>query len=141
MIKITDTLSIHEDELHFTASRSSGPGGQHVNKVSTRITLGFDVNASPSLSTEQKQGIQSRLSTRISKEGILRIISQRHRSQAANRDATMERFKELLKGALAKRPKRKKTFISKKARQRRLDEKKQHSHKKQQRAKIIVREE
>jgi ribosome-associated protein len=141
MIQITDTLFIPEDELSFAASRSSGPGGQHVNKVSTRMTLLFNVADSPSLSTEQKQRIQSRLSSRISKDGILRIISQRHRSQIANRDATIERFKELLKGALTQRPQRKKTTVSKRARQRRLDEKKQRSLKKQHRAKIIVREE
>jgi len=141
MIQVTDTLFIHEDELTFTASRSSGPGGQHVNKVSTRMTLLFNVVASPNLSAEQKQRICSRLSTRVSKEGVLRIISQRHRSQVANRDATVERFGELLKGALTDLPPRKKTTISKNARQRRLDEKKQHSLKKKQRSKIIIREE
>ncbi|MGB9498466.1 MAG: alternative ribosome rescue aminoacyl-tRNA hydrolase ArfB [Dissulfuribacterales bacterium] len=137
MIHVTDTVFIREDELMFTASRSSGPGGQHVNKVSTRMTLLFNVAASPSLSDEQKQRICSRLSTRVSKKGVLRIISQRHRSQAANRDATVERFVELLKGALTELPPREKTTVPKRARQRRLDEKKQHSLKKQQRAKII----
>ncbi len=141
MIQITDTLFIHEDELSFTASPSSGPGGQHVNKVSTRMTLLFNVAASPSLSAEQKQRICSRLSTRVSKDGVLRVISQRHRSQAANRDAAVERFVELLKGALAELPPRKKTTVSKRARQRRLDEKKQHSLKKKQRAKIILHRE
>ena len=141
MIRVTDTVFIREDELMFTASRSSGPGGQHVNKVSTRMTLLFNVAASPSLSAEQKQRICSRLSTRVSKEGVLRIISQRHRSQAANREATVERFVELLKGALTEQPERKKTTISKKARQRRLNEKKQQSLKKQHRAKIILHKE
>ena len=141
MIQITDTLFIHKDELSFTASPSSGPGGQHVNKVSTRMTLLFNVAASPSLSAEQKQRICSRLSTRVSKDGVLRVISQRHRSQAANRDAAVERFVELLKGALAELPPRKKTTVSKRARQRRLDEKKQHSLKKKQRAKIILHRE
>ena len=141
MIQISDTLFINESELSFTASPSSGPGGQHVNKVSTRMTLWFNVAASPSLSPDQKQRILSSLSTRISKEGVLRIISQRHRSQTANRDATVERFAELLKEALTDLPPRKKTKISKNARQRRMDEKKQHSRKKQQRTKITYREE
>lgn len=141
MIQITDTLFINENELSFTASPSSGPGGQHVNKVSTRMTLWFNVAASPSLSDEQKQRILSRLATRISKEGVLRVISQQHRSQSANKDATIERFVELLKEVLTDQPLRKKTGISKKARQRRMDEKKQHSIKKQKRVKINLREE
>lgn len=141
MIQITDTLFINEEELSFTASRSSGPGGQHINKTSTRITLWFNVTDSPSLSDDQKKLICTRLPTRISKTGILRIVSQRHRSQMANREAAVERFAEILKEALSVLPKRKKTSISKKARQRRLDEKKQHSIKKQQRAKINLRNE
>jgi ribosome-associated protein len=92
MIQITNTLFINDSELSFTASPSSGPGGQHVNKVSTRMTLWFNVSASPSLTAEQKQRILSRLATRISKEGVFRIISQKHRSQSANKDATIERF-------------------------------------------------
>ena len=141
MMQITETLFINDNELSFTASPSSGPGGQHVNKVSTRMTLWFNVAASPSLSDEQKQRILSHLTTRISKQGVLRVISQRHRSQSANKDATVIRFVELLKEALTDLPIRKKTRISKKARERRLDEKKQHSRKKQQRSKITYREE
>lgn len=141
MIHVTDTLFINENELTFTASPSSGPGGQHVNKVSTRMTLWFNVAVSPSLSEEQKQRIFSRLATRISKEGVLRIISQQHRSQSANKDATIERFVELLKEVLTDQPPRKKTGISKKARQRRMDEKKQHSRKKQHRSKFNLRDE
>ena len=141
MMQITETLFINDNELSFTASPSSGPGGQHVNKVSTRMTLWFNVAASPNLSDEQKQRILSHLATRISKEGVLRGISQRHRSQSAKKDATVIRFVELLKEALTDLPPRKKTRISKKARQRRMDEKKQHSRKKRQRSKIILSEE
>ena len=76
MIRITDTLFIDEDELTFTASRSAGPGGQNVNKVNTRITLWFNVAASPSLSPEQKERILANLPTRVSKDGVLRVVSR-----------------------------------------------------------------
>jgi len=137
MIQITDNLSIAEDELTFSATRSSGPGGQHVNKVNTRITLWFDVGQSPRLTLEQKNRIMSRLKTRISKDKRLRVISQRHRSQIANREAAIERFAELLKEALSVLPPRKKTKVSKNAKQRRIDDKKHHGMIKKHRAKII----
>ncbi|MDA3897475.1 MAG: alternative ribosome rescue aminoacyl-tRNA hydrolase ArfB [Desulfobacteraceae bacterium] len=136
MIEITKNLAIPEDELKFSATRSSGPGGQHVNKVNTRITLWFDVEESPGLNREQKNRILSRLKTRISKDNILRVISQRHRSQIANREAAIERFAELLKEALAVLPPRRKTKVSKNANQRRIDGKKHHSMIKKHRAKI-----
>jgi ribosome-associated protein len=75
-----------------------GPGGQNVNKVSSRVTLWFAVVNSPSLSQEQRDLIMSRLATRIGKDGVLRVVSQQTRSQAANRELTMERFVELLLG-------------------------------------------
>jgi ribosome-associated protein len=136
MIRITDSLSIDEAELKFSATRSSGPGGQHVNKVNTRITLWFDVEESPSLTPEQKIRIKSRLKTRINKDNRLRVISQRHRSQIANREAAIERFINLLEEALAVLPPRKKTKVSRNANQRRIDGKKHHSIIKKQRAKI-----
>ena len=137
MIQITENLSISDDELKFSATRSSGPGGQHVNKVNTRITLWFDVGQSPSLTLEQKNRIMSRLKTRISKDKRFRVISQRHRSQIANREAAIERFSQLLKEALTELPPRKKTKVSKSANQRRIDGKKHHSMIKKHRAKII----
>jgi ribosome-associated protein len=136
MIRITDSLSIVEDELKFSATRSSGPGGQHVNKVNTRITLWFNVADSPSLTLEQKNRIMSRLKTRISKDNRLRIVSQRHRSQIANREAAIERFAQLLNEALSVLPPRKKTKVSKNANQRRIDGKKHHSMIKKHRTKI-----
>jgi ribosome-associated protein len=101
MIEILPGVAIHEGELTFTASRSGGPGGQNVNKVATRVTLRFDVADSPSLSPDQKARILERLATRINKGRILQVVSQRHRTQAANRRAALERFAELLRCALA----------------------------------------
>src|SRR5262245_37131442 len=81
MIDITDYLAIPESELTFTTSRSSGPGGQHVNKTSSRVILRFNVAASPSLSETQKHRLLTRLATRVSKDGVLRVVSQKYRSQ------------------------------------------------------------
>lgn len=133
MIKVTERLAIPEYELTFTASRSSGPGGQHVNKVSSRVTLLFNVSASPSLSDHQKRRLLTRLTTRISKDGVLRVMAQKHRSQKANRDVAIERFVALLRDALAPVPVRRKTAISPAAKQRRLEEKKHRSRLKHQR--------
>ena len=123
MIRITDKLSIPEDELKFTASRSSGPGGQHVNKTSTRVMLRFDVVNSPSLTEEQKAQVLDRLATRISNEGILRVVSQQTRSQSSNRELAVERFIDLLQQALKIELPRKRTSLSAAARQKRLDKK------------------
>lgn len=95
-------------------------------KVGSRVTLRFDVVNSPALSPEQKELIQNRLATRIGKNGLLRIISQQTRSQLENRELAIERFAELLREALRQAPIRKKTRVSKGAKLRRLEEKKQH---------------
>jgi len=123
MIEILPGVAISEAELTFTASRSGGPGGQNVNKVATRVTLRFDVEASPSLSPDQKARILKRLATRISKGRILQVVSQRHRTQAANRRAALERFVELLRAALARETPRVPTRPSRSARERRLTSK------------------
>ncbi len=127
MIRITNDITIPEDELSFTFSTSSGPGGQYVNKVSTRATLHFDVAATQSLSERQKELVMQRLRTRITKDGILRVVSQRHRSQRANREAARERFVELLRGALHEAPPRKRTARPRGAIERRLRDKKLRS--------------
>ena len=127
MITITDRVIIPREELTFTASRSSGPGGQNVNKLSTRVTLQFDVLRSPSLTEDQKQRIFEKLKSRISKDGVLRVSCQQSRSQAANRDRAVERFVELLQEALTRRRPRRRTGVPAAARERRLEEKKRRS--------------
>jgi len=135
MIEINANLSIPEHELSFTTARSGGPGGQHVNKVSSRVTLWFNVAESPSLSTFQKRRIMSRLATRINQAGILRVVAQQHRSQIANREVAVERFVALLRDALVQEKPRQKTTIPAAAKRRRVDEKKKRGQVKQQRAK------
>ena len=134
MIEIPGETFINEDELVFKVSRSSGPGGQNINKVNTRITLLFDVANCGSLSDLQKQRILSRLATRADKNGVLRVVSQKFRTQRANRNAAVERLQELLTGALKTRPIRKKSKVSYAAKQRRLEEKRRRSLLKRQRS-------
>lgn len=135
MIRIMDNLFIPESELRFTASRSGGPGGQNVNKVSTRVTLAFDVIHSPALSEDQKQKVLTKLGTRINKEGLLQIASQRTRSQDANRTDTIERFSDMVRRALTPRQVRIKTRVPAGAKERRLDKKKKRTVTKQARTK------
>ena len=137
MIQINKTTAIFEDELTYDFSRSSGPGGQNVNKVNTRVTLYFDVKNSPSLTGFKKKAITAKLRTRINKEGVLRVISQKHRTQAANKRNATERFAELLKDALTFKPPRKKTKPTKGSIKRRLENKKQKSQTKQLRKPVI----
>ena len=135
MIHVMDGVLIPENEIRITASRSGGPGGQNVNKVSSKVTLSFDVRGSAVLSEEQKRKIMGRLATRISKEGILQIVSQRTRSQELNRLDAVERFSELLRRALTPQTPRIKTRVSEAAKQRRIDEKKKHGLTKHKRSK------
>jgi len=133
MIEITKHVSIGADELTFKASRSGGPGGQNVNKVNTRITLLFDLAGSPSLTEPQKRRVARRLATRIDKQGVLRVVSQKHRTQEGNRRAAVERFVSLLAEAIRPKPVRKKTKIPRSANERRLKEKKQRGQLKKSR--------
>lgn len=135
MIEITNDIFVREDELVFKFSRSGGPGGQNVNKVNTRVTLFFDAAKCESFSDVQRQRILERLATRANKDGIIRVVSQRYRTQKANRRVAVERLQELLREALKKKAVRKKTRVPKAVKWRRLEEKRQRSLLKQQRAK------
>jgi ribosome-associated protein len=133
MIEISKDLTINENELEFTFSRSGGPGGQNVNKVSSRVTLLFDITNSPSLSDSQRQRLLAKLPTRINNKGILRVICQKHRSQSANREEAVIRFIDLLHQALKRKIPRKKTIIPPAAVEKRIDEKKHRGRIKQKR--------
>jgi len=127
MIRILPDLWIPRSELRFSASRSSGPGGQHANKVSSRVELRYDVRNSPSLTETRRRRIESRLASRITGAGVLRMVCQRHRSQAANRDFLLLRFAELLREALKRRPPRRSTVPNRSAIERRLRRKRRRS--------------
>lgn len=127
MIEINSRLSIPDEEVRFTFSRSGGPGGQNVNKLNTRVTLWFDVAGSPTLSEYQKKKVLQRLGNRIGKDGLLQVVAMQSRTQLANREEALQRFAVLLAGALVEKPLRKKTRVSRGAKERRLQAKKRKS--------------
>jgi len=117
-------------EITYRTSRSSGAGGQHVNKVSTRVELLFDVEGSNVLSASEKEKILSKLKNRISKEGVLTIACEETRSQSRNKEIAFERFISLLENALRPVKKRVATKPTKSSVKRRLKNKKVQSDKK-----------
>ncbi len=136
IIEINSTTFIFESELTFTASRSSGPGGQHVNKVSTKVTVEFDVQNSPNLTDEQKMLIRERLESKLTKEGILQVSSQVSRSQLKNRETAVNKLVDMLRDALTVPKKRRRRKMSLVAKYARLEAKKHRSEIKQHRKKI-----
>ena len=129
------TFRNFEPELHFSSSRSSGPGGQHVNKVNTRIELRFHIPDSELLSDEEKKILLHKLKNKINKDGELIIVSQEDRSQFKNKETAVEKFIKLLKEALTPVKKRRATRPTRASNKRRLVGKKLMSEKKIQRKK------
>jgi len=123
-------------EFKFSASRSGGPGGQNVNKVSSKIELRFNVLESPLLSIGEKEIIQKKLENKINIEGELVLVSQSERSQLANKEKVIEKFYVLISKALTIQKKRKPTKPSKSAKEKRLESKKINSEKKSSRKQI-----
>lgn len=119
-----------KQELVFSTSRSSGPGGQNVNKVNTKVTLKFDVAGSAVLTEEEKQIITAKLATRITTEGILVLVSQDKRSQLENKEAVREKFAKLIAKAFEKKKARKATKPSKASVKERIETKKRNAEKK-----------
>ena len=132
MITVAD---IPESEIEFTAIRASGPGGQHVNKVSSAIHLRFDIHSS-SLPDHVKQKLASLADTRISSDGQIVIKAQRFRSQDKNRADALERLDELLAKAQRKRKARRPTRPTKSSVKKRLDKKKKQGDRKKLRGRI-----
>ena len=127
-------LQFLEGDLVFTASRSSGPGGQNVNKVNSRMTLHFDLDHSPHLTSFQKARLTDILAARITKGGVLKLHSQGHRSQEANRADLIVRFAHMIRAALAPPTVRVKTKVPRKAIHERLSQKRQRAKIKQNRS-------
>jgi ribosome-associated protein len=138
MIRITDETVISEGDIVYRFSRSSGPGGQNVNKLNTRVTLLFDIDHSRGLTAEQKQRLFDRLSSRISDDGMLMVVSQRHRTQSANRKSAQNRLVELLEAALRDMPVRKQTKVPHGEKRGRLLRKRRRSEIKQMRKPVAL---
>ena len=126
-LEITRDLRIPLSEIVFTAVRSSGPGGQHVNTTSTKVVLWFDVERSPSLDHRQRERIRERLGNRMGSDGRLQVAHGSSRSQKANKEAALEIFVRLLRGALAEAPVRRPTRLPRSRKERRLADKKRRS--------------
>jgi ribosome-associated protein len=120
-------------ELHFSASRSSGPGGQNVNKVSTKVELRFHVASSLLLTDAEKELLSEKLAARISASGELILVSQSERSQLKNREKVTEKFYALIIKALTPRKRRKPTRPSLASKEERLETKRRNSEKKTRR--------
>jgi len=127
-------IDVPENCLTFKYSRSSGPGGQNVNKVSTKVTLFFDLLSCPAFSDVQKQRMQKNLEGRIDRNGIIKIVSQKYRTQFVNRLAAVDKLKQLLTASLKEKPIRRKTHIPQWVQQKRLQSKRKRSEIKQLRA-------
>ena len=136
MIRIPGGPWLDPDEFRFEATTAQGPGGQHVNRSNTAVSLLWDVDASAALSAEHRRVIYAKLGTRINRDGVLRVSSQKHRSQARNRDATVERLVELLTAAFHRDKPRRATKPSRSSRKKRVDDKKKRGDVKKGRGKV-----
>jgi ribosome-associated protein len=140
ILQIDDKLAIPADELSFRFSRSSGPGGQHVQKSSTRVELLFDVANSPSLTERQRARVLERLAGYIDSAGVLRLAAQSERSQRRNREEVVDRFQALMRGAMRRRKRRRPTRPTAASRERRLRRKRERSEIKRGRGRVEAEE-
>ena len=126
-IRITDDISLNDSEIEESFVRSSGPGGQNVNKLSTAVQLRFDVRRSPSLPNDVAIRLMRLSGKRITKDGVLVLIAQNHRTQERNRAEAMERFVALVQEAAVKPIPRRATKPTKASKERRIEGKKRRS--------------
>jgi ribosome-associated protein len=133
MIRVTDHIDIDEREIEESFVRASGPGGQNVNKLATAVQLRFNVRTSPSLPAEVRTRLERLAGARLTRDGVLVIAAQRHRTQARNREDALDRLIDLIRrAAVAPRPRRP-TRPTRASRERRIEGKKHRAGVKQQR--------
>ncbi|MGB7099394.1 MAG: alternative ribosome rescue aminoacyl-tRNA hydrolase ArfB [Xanthobacteraceae bacterium] len=127
MIRVNAQISLDEREIEESFVRASGPGGQNVNKLSTAVQLRFDVRGSPSLPAQVKERLERLAGTRLTRDGVLAIIAQSHRTQARNRADALDRLLELIRRAAIAPRARRPTRPTKASRERRIETKKRHA--------------
>ena len=130
------TASMLGDELVFSTSRSSGPGGQHVNKTNTKVTVRLDIAHSAILTDEEKQRLMTKLASKLTSEGVLVLSSQDKRSQLQNKADVIAKMEKLLTKALARPKSRRATKPTKSSVQQRIEKKKRLGEKKKWRRKL-----
>ena len=130
---VNESLSIPRDELDVRVSRSSGAGGQHVNKTSSRVEIFWNIPGSRALTDEQRDRLREKLAPRLTSDGEIRVVASDTRSQARNRELAEKRLGELVARSLIVPRKRKPTRPTRAAKEARLDAKRRHSSKKRER--------
>ena len=126
--RVTDTISIDDSELEESFVRSSGPGGQNVNKVSSAVQLRFDVRGSPALPNDVAVRLMRLAGKRLTKEGVIVIIAQAHRDQTRNRAEARERLFDLIRQAAVRPVPRRATKVPKAQKRKRVEGKKHRGH-------------
>jgi ribosome-associated protein len=127
MIPITSHISIDEREIEENFVRASGPGGQNVNKLSTAVQLRFDARHSPSLAPDVRARLERLAGSRLTNDGVVVIIAQRHRTQARNRQDALDRLIGMIRQAAVAPVKRRPTRPTKASRERRIEGKKRRA--------------
>jgi ribosome-associated protein len=138
LLAVNESLSIPRTELDVRVSRSSGAGGQHVNKTSSRVEIFWNIVDSRAVSEEQRARLREKLASRLTTEGSIRVVASDMRSQSRNRELAEGRLAELVRRALVIPRKRRATKPTRAAKEARLDSKKRHSTKKRDRRNTVI---